>query len=734
MVRDGVHHARRIRQTLEMMPSTQGAVRDVVLMSWKRCLEDYGLDPEKGTPPPILTRAEFLEYYQRSQFLLNEAIQEVELLYQQLGDSELAVVLVDTDGAILHMVAAPSLQTELKGMNFCPGAVWSERHAGSNGMGTCLAIASAALIQTTDHFFADHTSLTCSAMPIFDPQGKLVGAVNVTGRTGMLPHASLTLIDMAVRMIENRLMESVCPDAVSLYFHIEQDCVNIINGGKLMVDANGRVIAANRVAAALLGFQRVADVCGRPIDSLFQQPFETLLRQSKEHFHPFPVYGGGIGNRYFAFVQYSRKRLLQIATMGGYQDGFSGLRAGRAPQTMWENSTAPTADAGLNTVSAQAGDTAFHWNATANQGQQAFLASNVDPVSPPFKSGPASTPDVDVEGRAASMSAMADVQFGDAGMKEGFEQALRVSAHQVPILLQGEVGTGKEVFARALHAQSNYADRPFVMVDCMMPGRHRADSVVSSPAGGEGIEQLSAQIRQAGHAGGVIFLEKVDELPLSLQMVLLQLLDECDALGPTKAPLVVASSTRRLADCVDNDTFRSDLYYRLSGLELFLPPLRSRSDKRALIKSILDDEGHSSYMTAKVEKLLLGFDWPGNVRQLRNVLRAMVAQANSSEKLGDAHIPAQLRQTAGRAAPNVALAEVGQRDAVAADAVTSTSSAAAGVDMDGLNYLEQSERNTLIQLLEQNRWNISGVAKQLNLSRNTLYRRLRRLQIPLRSN
>src|SRR5690625_7033072 len=92
-----------IMQTLDMMLATQGAVRDVVLMSWKRCLEDYGLDPEKGTPPPILTRAEFLEYYQRSQFLLNEAIQEVELLYQQLGDSELAVVLVDTDGAILHM-------------------------------------------------------------------------------------------------------------------------------------------------------------------------------------------------------------------------------------------------------------------------------------------------------------------------------------------------------------------------------------------------------------------------------------------------------------------------------------------------------------------------------------------------------------------------------------------------------------------------------------------------------
>ncbi|MCQ9615841.1 sigma 54-interacting transcriptional regulator [Paenalcaligenes niemegkensis] len=671
MVLDGAHHARRIRQILEKGQFSPSDVSDVVLNSWRRCMEDYGLNPEHSQAPPVLTRSEFLERQDHAAQLLYEASQEMELLYHQLADSQLVVVLVDREGTILHLVASPDLRAELETMSLCRGAVWSERFAGSNGMGTCLATLSPTLIQTTDHFFPEHTVLTCTAVPIFAPQGELIAALNVTARSGLMPHSSMVLMNLAARMIENRLMEAFCGDAFSLYFHVQPESVNIVYGGKLMVSAqDGSIIAANRSALLLLGLQHTSELCGRSVESVFQSTFETLLQRSIEHsFQPIPVYGCGLGNRFFAVAQYSRKKLSQLVASGG----------------------------------------------------QIFCSAYKQDL---YKSSESLPP--------RNRMTRLEVEFGDVQIQASFQQALKVAKYQVPILLQGEVGTGKEHFARALHHQGERSQSAFVILDCMVfrQTRHTDENALGETA--SDIEQdMAAQVEQAGQ--GILFLDKVEELSASAQAQLLSILDKQDTRGHEQQVLIVASSTEPLLERVADGRFRADLYYRIGGLELTLAPFRERSHRSDLFRAILRQEDHCEYMSDEAEKWLLAYQWPGNVRQLRHVLRAMVAQVDDGHQLQEGHVPMHLLRATPPSVSSLRLGpatEIGERLQVSSsEAVQSTTPE----PIAGLNPLEQTERITLLQLLEGNRWNISSVSKQLKLSRNTLYRKLNRLQIPLRS-
>lgn len=662
MVLDGAHHARRIRQIVETGEFCPSDVSDVVLNSWRRCIEGYGLHPEQSQAPPVLSRAEFQERHERSADLLSEASAEMELLFHQLADEQLVVVLVDVEGTVLHLVADANLKAELDTINLRPGAIWSERYAGSNGMGTCLATGAPTLIRTKDHFYSEHTALTCAAVPIFDPQGELIAALNVTGRSGVLPHSSMVLINLAARMIENRLMEAACTDALSVYFHMQAESVNVVYGGILMVSMqDGSIVALNRNALLLLGYQHAAEIRGRNIDSIFQMSCVNLLQRSIENsFQPMPLYSSGLGNRFFVVAQYSRKTLSHIVARGG----------------------------------------------------QSFVSTYAQHAPP-------------VSDLASSQKFQPLIEFGDTDIQHSFQQALKVIKYQVPILLQGELGTGKEQFARALHQHSNRADQPFIVLDCMLSTQ--PTQVQEASASEPAAEQEVALARKVAQAmQGILFLDKVEELSLSAQAQLLSLLDQQENQAHEQRVLLIASTSSTLLEKVTQGGFRADLYYRLSGLELQLKPLRERNHPASLFRAILQQEGCAAQLSPEAQALLMAYAWPGNVRQLLHVLRVMVAQKEDEGPFLETHLPLHLLRVAevSTIIPSSALAP-SLRPVTEGDVGTTE-------EIQGLNPLEQTERLTLLRLLEDSRWNISSVSKQLKMSRNTLYRRLHRLQIPLR--
>ncbi|MDP1789014.1 MAG: helix-turn-helix domain-containing protein, partial [Methylibium sp.] len=184
---------------------------------------------------------------------------------------------------------------------------------------------------------------------------------------------------------------------------------------------------------------------------------------------------------------------------------------------------------------------------------------------------------------------------------------------------------------------------------------------------------------------------------------------------------LVSASHRPLAQMVEEGRFREDLYYRLCGFEVSLPALRERSDRHALIAELLAlESGGRASLTPEAQALLEQHPWPGNVRQLRHALRTALALADDDGLIDIGHL-ASLRAPAVRSTMPLAL-----------PAPAATANVDNGVPaLPPMNPIQAKEREVLLQLLEEHRWNVSNVAKALDVSRNTLYRKLHKLHIAL---
>jgi transcriptional regulator of acetoin/glycerol metabolism len=290
----------------------------------------------------------------------------------------------------------------------------------------------------------------------------------------------------------------------------------------------------------------------------------------------------------------------------------------------------------------------------------------------------------------------------DPRLQRGFARALRVLERDVPVFLQGETGTGKEAFAAALHRASARASKPFVAINCAAIPETLIESELFGYRGGSFTgarkDGMIGKLEQAH--GGILFLDEIGDMPLALQTRLLRVLEERQVVplgGATARALdvrLISASHQDLHACVAEGRFREDLFYRIAGFAVQLPPLRERSDKGRLLDLLLREEaaGVRVRLEAGVRERLLAQPWPGNVRQLRTCLRTLVALALEGRVTLDDL--AELLPVA----PAAALAE---------------------------NPLGLSERQTLLTLIEAQHWHIAHVAARLGISRNTLYRKLR---------
>ena len=291
----------------------------------------------------------------------------------------------------------------------------------------------------------------------------------------------------------------------------------------------------------------------------------------------------------------------------------------------------------------------------------------------------------------------------DPRLQRGFARALRVLERDVPVFLQGETGTGKEAFAAALHRASSRASQPFVAINCAAIPETLIESELFGYRGGSFTgarkDGMIGKLEQAH--GGILFLDEIADMPLALQTRLLRVLEERQVVplgGATARPLdvrLISASHQDLHACVAEGRFREDLFYRIAGFAVQLPPLRERSDKGSLLDLLLREEtkGTRIRLEAGVRERLLTQPWPGNVRQLRTCLRTLVALALEGRVTLD-----DLAELLPAAPATAALVE---------------------------NPLGVSERQTLLTLIEAEHWHIAHVAARLGISRNTLYRKLR---------
>ncbi|MGH8301694.1 MAG: sigma-54-dependent Fis family transcriptional regulator [Steroidobacteraceae bacterium] len=329
----------------------------------------------------------------------------------------------------------------------------------------------------------------------------------------------------------------------------------------------------------------------------------------------------------------------------------------------------------------------------------------------------------------------------DPQMLRNIRCAHRIADSNVSVLIQGATGSGKEAFAHAIHLASRRAARPFVAVNCAAIPETLIESELfgykSGAFTGARREGLRGRIVQS--SGGTLFLDEIGDMPLALQSRLLRVLEEREVLplgsdGAVAVDLhVLAASHRNLREMIARGTFREDLYYRLNGITLELPALRERADKERLIQHALAAEtgnGRPAAIERDALQRLLTYAWPGNIRELRNVIRTALAICDGGV-VRALDLPREIRDDQP---PHDDRADT-------MSGRFQVSVAASGADPDGdsgslpapHNRLQAAERAALMRAIEDLHGNMSRVAEELGVSRNTLYRKIKRHGIaPLR--
>jgi sigma-54-dependent transcriptional regulator len=308
-----------------------------------------------------------------------------------------------------------------------------------------------------------------------------------------------------------------------------------------------------------------------------------------------------------------------------------------------------------------------------------------------------------------------------APIRAALELVQRAARTRVAVLLLGETGTGKEVFARTIHRESDRADRPFVAQNCAaLPEAlleselfgHRKGAFTGAVADKKGLVQEAE--------GGTLFLDEIGDMPLALQAKLLRLLEEGSVrrVGASRPETVniriIAATNAELGERIAAGHFRKDLYYRLSVFPIGLPPLRERpSDIPLLVDHFLvhmaETHGRTiPALTAEALEALTRWHWPGNVRELRNVVERALLLADEGQRIGTAHLP---------------------REIAAASGAVRVETTKPGDDADLKGLMRRYEARVIEAKLKEAGWNQSRAARLLRISRRSLIDKLQRYDI-----
>ena len=337
-----------------------------------------------------------------------------------------------------------------------------------------------------------------------------------------------------------------------------------------------------------------------------------------------------------------------------------------------------------------------------------------------------------VEKDSRELRGFSHLALRDSRVQANVERALKIVNRDIPAMLLGETGTGKEAFARALHDYSDRSAKPFVALNCAAIPENLIESELFGYREGAftGARAKGARGKILQADGGTLFLDEIGDMPLQLQCRLLRVLAEGEVLAlgaETPIPVklnIVCATHQNLPDLVAQGRFREDLYYRLNGAVFHLPPLRERSDIRDVIETVLREEGAAMdrpelTLDSEAMKALEDHDWPGNIRQLRHAVRYACAICDNTVIRAD-HFPPDLFMPP-RLSP-------GSEGAIATPNAGRAVAAGPPPPRD-ITGSEAMLRAQMIETLRRNHWQVKISAQELGMSRATFYRKLSRFNI-----
>jgi PAS domain S-box-containing protein len=568
-------------------------IPDAIIESWERCREHH-VNPYTTKVNRVLDQRELKDLLDRNANVIEISRPFMHNLYGFVRGSGFVVALFDNQGYMLEVVGDTDVLESVKKGNFIPGACWSEEEAGTNGCGTVLKMGRPVQVFATEHYCINSHKWTCSGAPIHDPDGDLIGIIDMTGPyLNANPH-TLGMVAAAAYAIENDMRMRKALSECQIADGFQKTVLASIPEALITIDNLYRISMVNENAEKIIGLGS-ARLAGRSLRDVMGEHNTAL----------------------FNLIQ-NNATLTDVEARIVMRDG-----------------------------------KAVDYTLTCN---------------------PIRTEDRRVIGRLIILNeikrartlvtrmigAKAKYTFEDiCGVNGKFletvNQAKLVSQSNSNVLLLGESGAGKDVFAQAIHNMSGRGGGPYVAINCAAIPRDLISSELFGYSEGAftGSRRGGNQGKFELADGGTIFLDEIAETPLELQSVLLRVIEDksITRIGGSRVTSVdvriIAATNKNLKEEVRRGRFRDDLYYRFNVFTIQMVPLRDRPEDIPLlvdffVRKICEAMGKRLVrVDGRVLEKFMGYSWPGNIRELQNVIERMINIVHTDELTVDL-IPSEI--------------------------------------------------------------------------------------------
>lgn len=589
-----------------------------VIESWHRCKNDQ-VNPYLHKGEHVLTERLLTIQREKYSFLLDVASPHLARMNQSIKDSDMMALLVDPEGYVLSLLGNEKIVNDARKINFVEGARWTEKEVGTNAIGTALQTEEAVTIHGTEHYSIASHQWSCSAMPIFNDEGRMIGVFNISCPIERAHPSMLGMVASIAHMIEQEMKTRSANKELAL---IQQS-----------------------IELSEIYPERPFIVCSEK---------EIILSASKLVRQKVPQ---SIGMRLSDFLQSSYKVEKVIPLFLKEDNGI--------------------------------------------MGKCLFLSECKDSI-------------------LYSVSSMPKPFYfnGEAGISKAFQNALHqvklVAPTEASVFISGETGVGKELIAKAIHENSPRKDGPFIAINC---GAIPKDLMESELFGY--VEGSFTGAKRQGSKGkfelankGTIFLDELGEIPPSMQIALLRVLQERKVvpIGSTREISldirIITATHGNLKEQVDEGTFRQDLYYRLNVYPIEIPSLRERKeDIPYLARYLCQNNNWDLPLSEDLLDRLKEYDWPGNIREFQNVLQrlSILLLDDVKNKESIFHLVHSL---------GIQFSTTENKEGKHTEHVLKTR--------------EKIQKDLMLEALKRTKGNVTAAAKLLDIPRSTFYKRIQK--------
>ncbi|WBW99509.1 sigma-54-dependent Fis family transcriptional regulator [Oceanirhabdus sp. W0125-5] len=624
--------------------------KQYIVQSHERC-SSQGIDKGLVYSRKILSGKKLSEKLEEKKELIVIATPFMNSLYNCVKGSNFFAIITDEEGCILNVMGDKGIVDEAYKLKMVPGAYMNEENIGTNAMSLALTQKVPVQVSNNEHYLESYHKWTCSCCPIKDTKGNIIGTIDLTGYSENVHPHTLGMVVAAAKFIEKMLEINKYNEALIHNNNHIKTIFNTISKGIITLDLSGTIKTTNKIANEMFGFSQTKILEMKIWDLVegWQEILDTLY--SEKNFIDEDVYIKSKKNKLQLNVSAhpildSEKRIQEIILV------FQELKkvrklAGRI----------------------SSGHAVYTFNKIIGENQEFLKVINY---------------------------------------------CNKIANSRSTILITGESGTGKEVFAQSIHNASDRRDEPFIAVNCGAIPRSLIESELFGYEDGAftGAKRGGCPGKFEIADGGTIFLDEIGEMSLDMQTKLLRVIEEkvINRIGG-RNPIpvnvrIIAATNKNLKAEVEKGNFRNDLFYRLNVLPVYLPPLRDRKDDIPLLIEFFMNTVSKRLNKRKVEipeeylENLINYNWPGNIRELENVIELII----NTESM-----PLNLEKRSIK--PETDFIEIEEENL----------------------KLEYIEKKHILSVLGKFKGNVTSASKALGVGRNTLYRKLEKYNVEISS-